>query len=1007
MPVFPCTCHFVQTKETCGGKRIEVELAGPWKAETISTSPSCHNCQNCLCGDATDQPEASWMAGTGLPQTHVQWNCLCSATHKQDRENRWHHLLNGFGIWSACPVRFLKNNNTCFYIFWNTGHQGMHDRCSFPQATLLSNFSSEIEFLTKAYTVSPFVFHFGTLVHLFSFNVTQDNYQMKLVNAVQGFQLCTKLPNKHNIGSNVKQKASGEYVSVIFSHCKTEGKLSCTGDTKPRHKDVDDFYKFSFINDTNITCPSLYLLNSYKKCSKYDKLPSEHSSVVQSQHKSVDSHIFQCTDGSELDFAMVDDLVPDCGPAAEDETFLIAHLIFNHKYKCNDTNQIPCHPGHPKCFEISDLCLFRTDQRNQVIPCRNGKHLQNCKIFDCDKTYKCAGYYCIPWEYVCNGRLDCPKGSDEVQKSCLYVQQCVGLYKCQGGQQTCVHIRTVCDKVPNCPEEDDEKICELNTIHCPAHCHCLVFAMECTNTTVYLVMSNYPYIFVHLKNVTPNNVDHVWQFLLAVHLVFRNLQLTELCAVVKGQYLLQLTVNENSFETLTSHCFKNTPSISTLDIKVNKISVLKGKALIDLTNLRHLDLSQNRLENLPADSFPLIICTVILSQNPLNNLDFTFFSQLSIGHVTTESFKICCIAPPQTKCCSHRPWYLSCDQLLSSSNLQITFLSISSLIAVLNKSSILLHLYSRKRNMQNAIMIVSLAIADTLHCVFLYMISIPAMVFEKRFPLLQDKWRSSFTCHSSSGLLFAFHVTEPMCIALLSLLRLMVVKYPINTRFKRTYFCLKCIAVAYAIGFASLLVSTSVFLLFVVQLPPIICSPFLDPHLYFVFKTVTFVTAVIQIGVCTFILVSFCVMCKELKKSQQLRKSGPIENYNGLKIQIVIMILSCSLCWWPANILHILFSFLAEYPMRVVPWVVVSVMSINSIINPLVLVITMSKTLYKEHKAGKSKIIVQKAMSLNVVKILPNWKSSKEEGHRLVDSNDEGFYFWFVWIFEQCPYSTL
>ena len=38
----------------------------------------------------------------------------------------------------------------------------------------------------------------------------------------------------------------------------------------------------------------------------------------------------------------------------------------------------------------------------------------------CNMRFKCELAYCIPWNYVCNGRWDCPNGEDENQDRCMW-----------------------------------------------------------------------------------------------------------------------------------------------------------------------------------------------------------------------------------------------------------------------------------------------------------------------------------------------------------------------------------------------------------------------------------------------------------------------------------------------------------------------------------------------------------------------------------------------------------
>ena len=146
---------------------------------------------------------------------------------------------------------------------------------------------------------------------------------------------------------------------------------------------------------------------------------------------------YNCTNGLRIHFSMVNDLVPDCRPDAEDEEFL-KNVKHNQLYTCFDKNQIPCRIGHPRCFNISDICTYRLDELNNLIPCRTGEHLQNCIDFECNMLFKCPNSHCIPWGYVCDSKWDCPGGSDE--HICGSKRQCHNLYKCTQSQ-ICIHLK--------------------------------------------------------------------------------------------------------------------------------------------------------------------------------------------------------------------------------------------------------------------------------------------------------------------------------------------------------------------------------------------------------------------------------------------------------------------------------------------------------------------------------------------------------------------------------------
>ncbi len=151
-------------------------------------------------------------------------------------------------------------------------------------------------------------------------------------------------------------------------------------------------------------------------------------------------------------------------------------------------------------FCIFELCSYRLNSTGFITPCSNGKHIENCRDFECNIMHKCTNYYCIPWEYVCNGVWDCPLGTEEGEV-CGSNYNCTHMYKCKD-TALCIHTGSVCDEFANCPHRDDEYLCALKDVQCPLACECLAFAMACLTTTRLLTFPRheYPHIFVHINN---------------------------------------------------------------------------------------------------------------------------------------------------------------------------------------------------------------------------------------------------------------------------------------------------------------------------------------------------------------------------------------------------------------------------------------------------------------------------------------------------------------------------
>ena len=136
--------------------------------------------------------------------------------------------------------------------------------------------------------------------------------------------------------------------------------------------------------------------------------------------------------------------------------------------------------GYFQCYNITNLCIYKLNANQVLIPCENGRHLQQCKNFLCDIMFKCLESYCISWSYVCDGKWDCPHGDDELEYIvCNKNNTCLHMYHCRNTKQMCLHLGNTCDGYYDCPFGDDESLCELKSFDCPSFCMCLLYAIDC------------------------------------------------------------------------------------------------------------------------------------------------------------------------------------------------------------------------------------------------------------------------------------------------------------------------------------------------------------------------------------------------------------------------------------------------------------------------------------------------------------------------------------------------
>ena len=121
--------------------------------------------------------------------------------------------------------------------------------------------------------------------------------------------------------------------------------------------------------------------------------------------------------------------------------------------------------------ESSKYCIFEPDNWDKTTNYTSGEHLVSCEEFDCsDKFFKCPGFYCVPWRYVCDMSWECPGGTDEkLCKRSVEQTSCPGQFSCTNSV-ICVAISDICNGVPDCPNHNDELFCFPVIPDCVPHC---------------------------------------------------------------------------------------------------------------------------------------------------------------------------------------------------------------------------------------------------------------------------------------------------------------------------------------------------------------------------------------------------------------------------------------------------------------------------------------------------------------------------------------------------------
>lgn len=870
-----------------------------------------------------------------------------------------------------CSPTCIASGGRCFFFLWysrkSTHTSPISDLCKLNEM-IRTNVGDVMLFhhIFDAVSASfpPILFlHETNYTHLHIIEyvrlLNKFAYQQDMVRMTDaaGFHMCSTSQRKITTGANLFQCRDNTFVSSktvcdLGADCMNQ----TTFDMYCYRTNISQ-YKTSHIKaiQERRTCSQLQFLTSSGSCYTY---------YIEQRVKYIEKHIanktFMCKSGTILNSIFQDDLVADCGGEAEDEPILLSLLKHHKEAPCKPPAEISCKEGHTKCYNTTDICSYKLDRWDQLAPCRNGGHLEQCDKFQCNMMFKCHKSFCLPWSYVCDGKWDCAFGDEEMPTEvCQHGGKCEFMYKCMNLTK-CVHLGTICDDTLNCPFGDDELLCDLKNIGCPSECQCLSYAIRCSNMTIkgstQFVSKHYPHVCVTMFQTTNLNIINFFlKFPAVMFATLAHNRIQDICSICQSCLVLHLDAGFNLVSFLVNNCFQYLWSLKTLNLTNNRISTLESKSFWNLTSLEVLCLSNNLFADLPELLFADTKTIKLLSMKNINstNLDTNEFNDLETVKIDVTDFHLCCLLPKRGNCTSAVPWFISCTDLFPDANMKIICIVESVSTLVFNAVSILLQIATHDSTYAYLSTVISVNLTHMLVFLYLSVIWIADLHFSGTFILNEALWRSSTGCFVAFCFALWFTLLSQLVLLLLSISRMMVVVFPMDTRFKRTKFILRCVCGS---TFASLLLSVSVTVfikLSSANLSTPMCLPFFDPaNKIFILSVLSWFIAISQIASAVAIIAFHLMLVYSLDKSQKQVRNSKSENRSNvfLIVQLFIITTSNILCWFPADVIYIVAMFVRKYPTDLVIWTTITTLPLNSVLNPLVFIATSTRKLCDQTK---------------------------------------------------------
>ena len=613
-----------------------------------------------------------------------------------------------------CKSHHILVNNKCYSFIRNEFQTMVGQVCNGFKARGISmnEFTSLYHIFDAVSSINVFptfiILHKQNIhvIHIYKlFNKVKFTVSQPTNSTVTGYSICNFNRIRIFTGTNIFECTEGGYI-LYKSVC--DGIIDCPVDRSDEEFCICDENKFVTNRDklcmktktkrSPLVCTFNYYMEINGLCKKYEFNMLTYNIQTQSLRKSHSLMSFFCHSGQPLALSLVNDLVSDCGSQFEDEPVLLALMNNNQTFLCKP-QEIPCMEGHSKCFNITDICLFKLNAHRYIIPCRNDGHLENCEKFECNMIFKCFDSYCIPWMYVCDGKWDCPNGDDEQSYyTCVNKQKCQEMFKCRGEQYSCISIGQVCDSKLDCIHHDDEMFCELKFIECPNVCNCLIFSITCIRLDFINLKFNVFYqhlsVYISESNLSSLNIlDYKLQHVHILHLPKNNFNL--ICPFLFLRSLLLVDLEFNFIREIKEKCFSASNLLKQISINNNHISYLHMYTFHNLHYLIFLNLSSNPFIHLPSKCFSNLFS--LKSLNVENSYFETIhpnaFIYTYVKLIKTMDYKIACVIQNQAYCTSYPPWYVSCFDIIPYIFLKNIYISVSILVIGLNILSIFAQIF--------------------------------------------------------------------------------------------------------------------------------------------------------------------------------------------------------------------------------------------------------------------------------------------------------------------------
>ena len=315
---------------------------------------------------------------------------------------------------------------------------------------------------------------------------------------------------------------------------------------------------------------------------------------------------------------------------------------------------------------------------------------------------------------------------------------------------------------------------------------------------------------------------------------------------------------------------------------------------------------------------------LILHNNPFTDLFVTMFDGLVSKLIITDNYKICCLAATKTNNCIARINLHKICNIFIIDSITIAATLYAVIIIVLNIISVILN--SRQTDGPVRIIVNAHGVVNILYSYYLIIILAMNTYYDENLLICESERRSSIFCIMAFAIILNFYFLSIFLALILSFGRLMVVLYPLDSRFKvKSFVSQRLLFGVCTLGFFSLTAGLKLKLTNW-KTPSVLCSPFIDPHGSSLgIRLIAIVLLFFKMSAIVLTTLMYTCMVKNIKKANENMQVSNQRDIFSIVIQATILIISNFISWIVPSAIYTVCLFLKYYPKDTLTWITVTI----------------------------------------------------------------------------------